>query len=111
MLRKVVNEDENNWDKFIPYVLYAYGDVPHASTGFSPFELVDGRDLRGPVDVLKDEWTNAEDQEDDVLNYVQRVYDRLEAAKDLVQTNMEKAQEKQRIWYDQKARELKLKTG
>ena len=96
MLRKVVNEDGNNWDKLIPYILYAYQQVPQASTGFSPFELVYGRDLRRPLDVLKDGWTNTEGKEDDELNYVQRVYDTLKAAKDLVQTNMEKAQKKNR---------------
>ena len=42
MLRKSATEDGKDWDKLIPYLLFAYREVPQASTGFSPFELVYG---------------------------------------------------------------------
>ena len=29
---------------------------PPLSTGFSPFELVNGRNLRGPLEAIKEEW-------------------------------------------------------
>ena len=48
MLRNVINQNGSDWDELLPYVLYAYREVPQASTGFSPFELIYGRDLRGP---------------------------------------------------------------
>ena len=38
------------WDKLIPYVLFAYREVPQESTGFSPFELLYGREVRGPLE-------------------------------------------------------------
>ena len=38
MLRKTAEEGKD-WDKLIPFVLFAYREVPQASTGFSPFEL------------------------------------------------------------------------
>ena len=56
MLRKVIEKEGRNWDKMLPYVLFAYREVPQDSTGFSPFELIYGRDLRGPLDVLMDKW-------------------------------------------------------
>ena len=40
MLRKVVTKEGKDWDKLLPYVLFAYREVPQASTGFSPFELI-----------------------------------------------------------------------
>ena len=40
----------------LPYVLFAYREVPQATVGFSPFELLYGREMRGPLDVLKEEW-------------------------------------------------------
>ena len=43
MLRKVVAEDQQDWDKWLPYLLFAYREVPQDSTGFSPFELLYGR--------------------------------------------------------------------
>ena len=38
MLRKSVDKEGKNWDKMIPYLLFAYREVPQSSTGFSPFE-------------------------------------------------------------------------
>ena len=32
--------------------MFGYREVPQASTGFSPFELLHGRSVRGPLDVL-----------------------------------------------------------
>ena len=54
MLRKFVDETGSDWDQWIPYLLFAYREVPQASTEFSPFELLYGRDVRGPLMLLKD---------------------------------------------------------
>jgi len=35
MLRKVSGRDGKDWDKLLPYLLFAYREVPQASTGFS----------------------------------------------------------------------------
>lgn len=70
-----------------------------------------GRDVHGPLDVLKEEWIHARHCPDDVLTYVTTVRERLEATRELVQENMRKAQAKQKLWYDKKARELQLKEG
>lgn len=40
------------WDDLLPYLLFAYHEVPQASTGFAPFELVYGRSVRGPRDIV-----------------------------------------------------------
>lgn len=56
MLRKNTKEDLAKWDKMLPYLLFAYREVPQESTGFSPFELLYGRNVRGPLDVLKETW-------------------------------------------------------
>ena len=47
MLRKVVSTEGKDWDKWIPYLLFAYRQVPQASTGFSSFELLYGCNVRG----------------------------------------------------------------
>lgn len=56
MLQKTARSEGKDWDKLIPYVLFAYREVPQASTGFSPFELLYGRTVRGPLDVLRETW-------------------------------------------------------
>ena len=51
---KKTTDDPKDWDKLLPYLLFAYREAPHATVGFSPFELLYGRDVRGPLDVMKD---------------------------------------------------------
>ena len=48
-----------NWDKLIPYVLelFAYWEMPQASTGFSLFELLYGGEVRRPLNIV---WGMAE---------------------------------------------------
>lgn len=48
MLRKTTAEEGKDWDKLLPYLLFAYREVPQASTGFSPFELLYGRNVGDP---------------------------------------------------------------
>ncbi len=47
MIRKFVHEDAKNWDKWLEPLLFAVREVPQDSTGFSPFELLYGRQPRG----------------------------------------------------------------
>ena len=44
MLRMTADKEGNDWDRYIPYLLFAYKEVPQASMGFSPFELLFGSD-------------------------------------------------------------------
>ena len=41
MLRAYVQQ-HNDWEKYLPFVLYAYRTAVHSSTGVSPFELMFG---------------------------------------------------------------------
>ncbi|KAK7092391.1 hypothetical protein V1264_008140 [Littorina saxatilis] len=57
MLRRVVDENCRDWDRYIPALLFAYRELPNESLGFSPFELLYGRTPRGPMKILEDLWT------------------------------------------------------
>ena len=48
--------DHRGWDKCLKYLLFAYRSTPHSVTGFSPFELIYGWNVRGPLELLKDGW-------------------------------------------------------
>ena len=101
MLRKSVNRSQTDWDECLPYLLSAYREVPQASTGFSPFELLYGRKVRGPLDILKEEWTGCADEgEVPVATYVVEMRDRLEEMAELVHQNLDRAQQQQKTAYD-----------
>ncbi len=104
MLRKTLTRKGKDWDKLIPYLMFAYREVPQASTGFSPFELLYGRDVRGLLDILKESWEASKHSSKSVVSYVLSTQGKLRAAKDLVQENLAKTQEKQKTWYDKNAR-------
>ena len=42
MIKRTTSKEGKDWDKIVPYLLFAYREVPQASTGFSPFELLYG---------------------------------------------------------------------
>ena len=88
MLRKMCAERPRDWDRFIPAALFAYREVPNGSTGFSPFELLYGRTVRGPMQVLKELWTQPETSE--VCNTYQYVLDLREKLEETCQLAREK---------------------
>lgn len=56
MLNNFVSETSKEWDKWLSYLLFAYSEVPQASTGYLPFNLL------GPLGVLKDIWEDHDNQ-------------------------------------------------
>ena len=111
MLKRVLNEKSYSWDLMVPYVLFAYREVPQESTGFSPFELIYSRDVRGPLDVLKESWSSGEKEMDDILTYMMKTREKMELASWLAHKNLRTTQQKHKEWYDRKARKIKLKEG
>ena len=48
MLKRLCSEQRKQWHRYINALLFAYREVPQASMGFSPFELLYRRTIRGP---------------------------------------------------------------
>ncbi|XP_069835633.1 uncharacterized protein [Dendropsophus ebraccatus] len=106
MLKMLVESHGRDWERYLPHLLFAYREVPQASTGFSPFELLYGRRVRGPLDLIKESWEGEVGHPDvSVVDYVLRFRERMETLTGLVQENMAQAQDSQKRWYDRNARE------
>ena len=54
MLQKLTVDKQNSWDKLIPAVLFAFREIPNTTTGYPPFTLMYGRQVRGPADIIAD---------------------------------------------------------
>ena len=111
LLRKFVKGEGKDWDLMLPYLLFAYREVPQESTGFLPFELMFGRDIRGPLDVLKEEWIVGQRSNQSVVSHILSIHEKLEAMYELARIHLEEAQRQQKHWYDKKAREQELHPG
>ena len=57
MLKRICAENPHDWDKYLSAALFAYREVPQESLGFSPFDLIYGRSVRGPMAILKELWS------------------------------------------------------
>lgn len=99
MLRKAVGEDKK-WDKALPHVLFAYLEVSQCTTSFFPFELLYGRPVQGPLDILCETWVASEQSDESIVSHILSVHEKLERASELVQENTAWAKAQQKQWYD-----------
>ncbi|KYO19812.1 hypothetical protein Y1Q_0016067 [Alligator mississippiensis] len=104
MLKGYMDSNCNDWDEKLPHLLFAYWEVPQESTGFSSFKLMFGRRVRGPLDLLREEWegkisSTKTSVVEYVLSFRQKPTDTMKVSRD----SLGQAQEKQSTWYDEKA--------
>ena len=80
MLRRMCAERLKDWDKYIPALLFAIREVPQESLGFSPFELLYGCNVKGPMAILRELWSGEVPNEQflSTYQYVIELRDRLE---------------------------------
>ncbi|XP_068208702.1 uncharacterized protein [Palaemon carinicauda] len=55
-LTKYCLDHVEEWDKDLPLLLFASRSAPSESLGFSPFQMVYGHNVRGPLDLLREHW-------------------------------------------------------
>lgn len=106
MLRRMSEERPKDWDRYIPALLFAYREVPQESLGFSPFELVFGRTVRGPMTILRELWTN-EESEPEVKNtyqYIIDLKDRLMSTCEMAKKELIKSSSRYRKYYNKRTK-------
>ena len=107
MLAKTAKKGGRDWDKHLPYVLFAYRASEQQSTRESPFFLLYGRDPRLPT---KQALTPSKSrQQIDLHEY--GIAGKLAEAWDLAKRNVQKAQKQQKKTYDQHSRPPNFKVG
>ena len=113
MLKRLCQEKPKDWDRYVPAVLFAYREAPQASLGFSPFELLYGRTVRGPMQILHDLWTKEETPEEvkTTYEYVIDLRNRLEDTCKLAQEELKKTQVRSKTWYDKRSKPRKFQVG
>ena len=113
MLRKMTQEKPKTWHRYLPALLFAVRETPQSATGFSPFELIYGRSVRGPMLILREAWT--EEQKDpetwSEYEYVFNLRNKLEDTCRLAQESLDLSQRKYKKYFDQHSRFRSLKTG
>lgn len=99
------------WDRYLPYLLFAYREVPCESTGYSPLKLLYDRTVRGPLAVVKESWLEKKPVEDKLISHVMEIRTRLATMQQVVKGNLERTQGKQKRMYDIQSSQRKLEVG
>ncbi len=113
MLRKLCAERPSDWDRYVEPAMFAYREVPQDSLGFSPFEMLHGRTVRGPLAILKELWTKNIPDEDvqTTYQYVFELRNRLEQTCDLVRQSLLTKQKRYKTYFDRKSQQRNLNVG
>ena len=114
MLRRMASEQPKCWDRYINPLLFAYREAPHSSTGFSPFMLVYGRDVRSPLHILRDALEGRISSDSEVISsyeYVMNLQERLRDTLKLAREELAKSQINNAKYFNVKAKSRQFRIG
>ncbi|GFU05306.1 retrovirus-related Pol polyprotein from transposon 412 [Trichonephila clavipes] len=107
-LSLMVSKNQQDWDQKVPLFLLAYRSAVHETTGYSPSQMLFGRDLRLPCDLL---FGRPPDTPSSPEEYVQNLQARFEDVHNLARERINLRTEKMKIRYDTKATGHQFKEG
>ncbi|KAK0144590.1 Retrovirus-related Pol polyprotein from transposon 412 [Merluccius polli] len=102
MLKTYSIQFPGDWDVALPFILFAMRDSLNESTGFTPFELVFGHEVRSPLKLFKEQLLQNKPGAS-MLQYVSEFKDRLWSACQVARDNLAQAQNRMKEQFDQRA--------
>jgi hypothetical protein len=105
-LRHYINEDQSNWDEWIPYAVHVYNTSTHTSTGYTPFELVYGFKANMPS-VLQENPSVQYNYDD----FVTELKGRLQTAHGVARENLINSKMKSKEQYDKHSISPSVRVG
>ena len=111
MIRSYCFDTEKDWDEGIHLLLFAVRESVQESLGFSPFELVFGHSVRGPLKLLKEKFLSNDETPLNLLQYVSDFRNRLSRACEVARSNLKMSQGKMKARYDNHVIDRKFDPG
>ena len=109
-IAKLLSDKEKDWDEYIEAVLLAYRTSKHETTGFTPFQLLYGKQAKLPVDLkvvtFREDNTTFEEA---LIMRTQQITNKMWTDHSKAHDNIHKSQDRQKI--RQKGQSPKLKIG
>lgn len=112
-LRKLCEDKPREWHRYLAPTLFAVREMPSDRSGFSAFELLYGRPVRGPLQVLKDLWENRQTNTDEreTLRYVLELQKKLEDCSRIAAENSSVSATKYKEYFDVKSQSRTFAAG
>ena len=115
MLETFCAESTLDWDEGVNYLIFAIREAPQESLGFSPFEMLYGKQLRGPLSLLTDEWLKSPGVEQTltVEKYMGKLKNILTKVREIARQNLANSQHLMKENFDikTKAKARKFEIG
>ena len=100
-----------DWDEGVHLLLFAVRESVQESLSFSPFELVFGHSVRGPLKLFKEKLLSHDDVSLNRLQYVLDFRTKLSNACEMAKSNLKSAQNSMKNRYDQNSVSRTFKPG
>lgn len=110
MLGTLKDEDKRHWRDFVKPLVHAYNCTKHDSTGYTPYELMFGRQPRLPIDLAFNVPLNHQQQQSH-SQYVKALKSHLKESYQLATKSAAKVAERNKIRYDKHVTESVLDIG
>ena len=113
-LKTLVERFPNAWDSALCWIMFAFREVVNETTGFSPFELLYGRSVKGPLTLIKDallQETDLSRSNKNVVDFMLETREQLRAAHEIAFTHAQQQRSRAKVWYDRNARLQEFKPG
>ena len=114
MLRKVCADHPQEWDRYLPILLFAYREIEQESTSYSPFQLLFGRLPRGSLDIARRLCENSRTDDDVIMNsfeYIQDLQSRISKSVELAQDNVAHAATRHKLYADRGSKPRQFQVG
>ena len=101
-LAKLVQLHKNEWNFYLPSVLFTYRTIKQSTTKFTPFYLTYGRQAIPPIDLKLQPIENDDEvTTNEIIKRACIIMDKLEINRTLAHQNIQKSQQKQKESYQQ----------
>ena len=112
-LKKLCIQQPREWHRYLIPTLFALRELPSDRTGYSAFELVYGRQVRGPLAVLRDLWENSqlEPEQHTVYQYLLDLKGKLSDSSSLAAEQADISAQKYKHYFDLKSQNRSLEPG
>jgi hypothetical protein len=102
MLSMFTSTGQRDWDNYLPYIMMAYRSAVQETTGYSPNQMMLGREAELPIDIVMGY------PEEDVIEgthheYVDDMKQKMTLVHDRARENIKLKSDKQKRYYDLKA--------
>ncbi|RWS22434.1 integrase core domain protein-like protein, partial [Leptotrombidium deliense] len=106
MISMYLSTSQNDWDRCLHFLAFAYNSAVQSSTGFSPFYLTFGREPVTPIEVLFDKPSDGLQDE-----HASLLAEHISKIRLIAKQNLINSQEKSKVHYDKKRRHVEYDTG